>query len=42
MAAIIVPRVLSYIQVLFEPKERTGALGTYSGVSVFATIGGPL
>lgn len=42
MAAIMVPQVLSYIQVLFAPKERAGALGAYSGISAFATVGGPL
>jgi EmrB/QacA subfamily drug resistance transporter len=42
MAAIMVPQVLSYIQVLFAPKERAGALGAYGGVSAFATVGGPL
>ena len=42
MAAVMVPQVLSYIQVLFTPKERAGALGAYSGISAFATVGGPL
>lgn len=42
MAGIMVPQVLSYIQVLFAPKERAGALGAYGGISGFATVGGPL
>ncbi len=42
MAAIMIPQVLSYIQVLFAPKERAGALGAYGGVSAFATVGGPM
>lgn len=41
-AAIMVPQVLSYIQILFAPKERAGALGAYSGISAFATVGGSL
>ena len=42
MAAIMVPQVLSYIQVLFAPEERAGALGVYSGIGGFASVGGPL
>lgn len=42
MAGIMVPQVLSYIQILFAPKERAGALGAYGGISGFATVGGPL
>ncbi len=42
MAAIMIPQVLSYIQVLFAPKERAGALGAYGGVSALATVGGPM
>ncbi|EHI99479.1 major facilitator superfamily MFS_1 [Clostridium sp. DL-VIII] len=42
MAGIMVPQVLSYIQVLFAPKERAGALGIYSGIGGFASVGGPL
>lgn len=41
-AALMIPQVLSYIQVLFAPKERAGALGAYGGVSAFATVGGPI
>lgn len=42
MAAMMVPQVLSYIQVLFAPQERAGALGAYGGISGFATVAGPL
>ena len=42
MAAIMVPQVLSYIQILFAPKERAGALGIYSGISGFGTVAGPI
>ncbi|MBN7772283.1 MFS transporter [Clostridium aminobutyricum] len=42
MAGIMIPQVLSYIQVLFAPKERAGALGAYSGISGFATVAGPI
>lgn len=41
-AAIMVPQVLSYIQILFAPKERAMALGVYSGISGFATVVGPI
>jgi EmrB/QacA subfamily drug resistance transporter len=42
MAAMMVPQVLSYIQILFAPKERAGALGIYSGISGFGTVAGPI
>ncbi|WP_278382156.1 MFS transporter [Clostridium tyrobutyricum] len=42
MAAIMVPQVLSYIQVLFIPKERAAALGAFSGISGFGTVVGPI
>ncbi|MCC9294900.1 MFS transporter [Clostridium sp. WLY-B-L2] len=42
MAAMMVPQVLSYIQVLFAPEERAGALGVYSGISGLATVAGPI
>ncbi|HSX02635.1 MAG TPA: MFS transporter [Candidatus Saccharimonadia bacterium] len=41
-AALMVPQVLAFIQVLFAPKDRAKALGAYSGVVGFATVGGPL
>jgi EmrB/QacA subfamily drug resistance transporter len=41
-AAMMVPQVLAFIQVLFAPKDRAKALGAYSGVVGFATVGGPL
>ena len=41
-AAIMVPQVLSFIQVLFKPEERAGAIGAYSVVLGLATICGPL
>ena len=41
-AAIMVPQVLSFIQVLFKPKERAGALSAYSVVLGLATVSGPL
>ena len=42
MAAMMVPQVLSYIQVLFAPKERAAALGAFSGISGFGTVAGPI
>lgn len=42
MAAMMIPQVLSYIQILFAPKERAGALGVYSGISGFGTVAGPI
>lgn len=42
MAAMMVPQVLSYIQILFAPEERAGALGIYSGISGFGTVAGPI
>lgn len=42
MAAMMVPQVLSYIQILFASKERAGALGVYSGISGFGTVAGPI
>lgn len=41
-AAVMVPQVLAFIQVLFAPKDRAKALGAYSGIVGFATVGGPL
>jgi len=41
-AAIMVPQVLSFIQVLFLPEERAAAFGAYSAVLGFATVCGPL
>ena len=42
MAAMMVPQVLSYIQVLFAPDERAAALGAFSGISGFGTVVGPI
>lgn len=42
MAAMMVPQVLSYIQVLFVPEERAAALGAFSGISGFGTVAGPI
>ncbi|MFJ4209033.1 MFS transporter [Paenarthrobacter sp. NPDC089675] len=41
-AALMIPQVLSMIQVLFEPKERAGMLGALGAVSGLAAIAGPL
>lgn len=41
-AAIMVPQVLSIIQVTFPAKERSAALGTYGAAVGLATISGPL
>lgn len=42
MAAMMIPQVLSYIQILFAPKERAGALGVYSGINGFGTVAGSI
>lgn len=41
-AALMIPQVLSMIQVLFAPKERAGMLGALGAVSGLAAIAGPL
>lgn len=42
MAAIMVPQVLSIIQVTFPPKQRGAAFGMYGGIAGLATVIGPL
>ncbi|MCC5581456.1 MFS transporter [Microtetraspora sp. AC03309] len=42
MAAMMVPQVISTIQLIFPPKERGGAFAVYGGVAGLATISGPL
>jgi len=41
-AAIMIPQVLSIIQVLFTPKERAAVFGALGGVSGLAAVVGPL
>jgi len=41
-AAIMIPQVLSIIQVLFTPKERAAVFGALGGVSGLAAVAGPL
>jgi len=41
-AAIMVPQVLSIIQVSFPERERAAALGAYGAAAGLATISGPL
>lgn len=41
-AALMIPQVLSTIQVTFNGKERSAALGAYGAVVGLATISGPL
>ncbi|MBG6212248.1 MAG: MFS transporter [Cryobacterium sp.] len=40
--AIMIPQVLSIIQVLFAPKERAGAFGALGAISGLAAVAGPL
>ncbi|ARC55532.1 Antiseptic resistance protein [Frondihabitans sp. 762G35] len=40
--AIMIPQVLSIIQVLFAPKERAGVFGALGGISGMAAVAGPL
>jgi EmrB/QacA subfamily drug resistance transporter len=42
LAALMVPQVLSMIQVLFPPDERPKAYGMYGAVAGIATISGPI
>lgn len=42
MAAMMVPQVISSIQVMFSPKERVAAFSVYGGVAGLATVSGPL
>jgi EmrB/QacA subfamily drug resistance transporter len=41
-AALMVPQVLSMIQVLFPPEERPKAYGMFGGFAGIATVSGPL
>jgi EmrB/QacA subfamily drug resistance transporter len=41
-AALMVPQVLSMIQVLFPPEERPKAYGMFGGFAGLATVSGPL
>ena len=41
-AAIMIPQVLSIIQVLFAPKERAAVFGALGGISGLAAVAGPL
>lgn len=41
-AAIMIPQVLSIIQVLFKPKERAAVFGLVGAVSGLAAVAGPL
>lgn len=41
-AALMMPQVLSTIQVVFPPRERTKAFGAYGAVAGIATVSGPL
>jgi EmrB/QacA subfamily drug resistance transporter len=40
--AMMIPQVLSIIQVLFGPKERAGAFGALGAISGLAAVAGPL
>jgi EmrB/QacA subfamily drug resistance transporter len=40
--AIMIPQVLSIIQVLFGPKERAGVFGALGAISGLAAVAGPL
>jgi EmrB/QacA subfamily drug resistance transporter len=40
--AIMIPQVLSIIQVLFAPKERAGVFGALGAISGLAAVAGPL
>jgi EmrB/QacA subfamily drug resistance transporter len=42
MAAMMYPQVLSTLQVVFPPRERAAAFGTFGAVIGVATITGPL
>jgi len=41
-ATLMIPQVLSMVQVLFAPKERAGMFGALGAVSGLAVIAGPL
>ncbi len=40
--AVMIPQVLSIIQVLFAPKERVGVFGALGAISGLAAVAGPL
>jgi EmrB/QacA subfamily drug resistance transporter len=40
--AMMIPQVLSIIQVLFAPKERSGVFGALGAISGLAAVAGPL
>jgi len=40
--ALMIPQVLSIIQVLFKPKERAAVFGALGGISGLAAVAGPL
>jgi EmrB/QacA subfamily drug resistance transporter len=42
LAAMMVPQVLSIIQVMFPPKERGAAMGGFAGLAGLATVAGPV
>ena len=41
-AAVMIPQVLSIIQVLFAPRERAGVFGALGAISGLAAVAGPL
>lgn len=41
-SALMIPQVLSIIQVLFKPKERAAVFGALGGISGMAAVAGPL
>lgn len=40
--ALMIPQILSIIQVMFAPRERAGAFGALGGISGLAAVAGPL
>lgn len=41
-AAMMVPQVLSIIQVMYAPKDRGKAMAAFGGLAGLATVGGPI
>jgi EmrB/QacA subfamily drug resistance transporter len=41
-AALMVPQVLSIIQVMYAPKDRAKAMAAFGGLAGLATVGGPI
>lgn len=41
-AAMMVPQVLSIIQVMFAPRDRGRAMAAFGGLAGLATVGGPI